>query len=118
LNETIKDDPDTHCQQKTRGKSKMGFLLGRSKVVLRYMLERNAEELPENECIIFEDKERWTYAGALREAYLAANAFSAIPMVHSLTEPPFPWPEALSAASNSSVSDANPRRPPWINIFS
>jgi len=38
----------------------MNILKDRSKVVLRYILEKNAVEFPDKECILFEDGERWT----------------------------------------------------------
>ena len=34
----------------------------REQVVLRYMLERHAEARPNQECMIFEDGETWSYA--------------------------------------------------------
>ncbi len=55
---------------------KMGLLPDRSKVVMRHLLERNAEKLPNNECVVFEDGERWNYQRALDQAYKAANSLS------------------------------------------
>ena len=54
----------------------MGFLPDRSKVVLRYILERQGEKRPNSVCVSFEDGERWTYGQAIEEAYKAANALS------------------------------------------
>ncbi len=52
----------------------MGYLPDRSRVVLRYILERHSAECPDRECIFFEDGELWTYGEALHRAYKAANA--------------------------------------------
>ncbi len=52
----------------------MGFLPDRSEVVLRHILERQAQEIPTKDCMFFEDGERWSYGEALQEAYRAANA--------------------------------------------
>lgn len=52
------------------------ILNDRSRVVLRYILEKHAEHIPEKECIVFEDGEKWTYKKALAEAYRSANALS------------------------------------------
>ncbi len=52
------------------------FLPDRSDVVLRHILERNASEVPDKECILFEDGEKWTYSECLKQAYKAGNAFS------------------------------------------
>lgn len=51
----------------------MVFLLDRNQVVVRYVLERQAKELPGKECVLFEDGESWTYEQALSEGYAAAN---------------------------------------------
>ncbi len=56
----------------------MGFLPDRSEVVLRHLLERNAEEVPRKECILFEEGDSWTYEEGLKQAYQAANALSEI----------------------------------------
>ncbi len=54
----------------------MEFLPDRQRVVLRYLLEKNALEFPQRECMLFENGERWTYQEALQEAYKSANALS------------------------------------------
>lgn len=56
----------------------MGFLPDRSKVVLRCIIERQASENPDKECIAFENDERWTYGEALLEAYRASNVLRRI----------------------------------------
>jgi crotonobetaine/carnitine-CoA ligase len=48
-----------------------------SQVVLRFVLERNAEERPDEPCILFEDGSSWTRAETLRQAYSAGNALLA-----------------------------------------
>ena len=55
------------------GKNKMGFLPDRTRVVMRYVLERHAENQPTKECMRFEDGRRWSYGDALKQAYRAAN---------------------------------------------
>ena len=55
------------------GKNKMGFLPDRTQVVMRYVLERHAENQPTKECMRFEDGRRWSYGDALKQAYRAAN---------------------------------------------
>lgn len=56
----------------------MGFLPDRSKVVIRHILERHAENIPDKECVVFPDGERWTYSKALEEAYGAADVLSGL----------------------------------------
>ncbi len=52
----------------------MGFLPDRSEVVVRHILERQAVQFPEKQCMLFdESEETWTYKRALKEAYCAAN---------------------------------------------
>lgn len=48
-----------------------------SEVVIRYLLERNAREEPDEAFVTFEDGSRWTRQGALNEAYRAANVLRA-----------------------------------------
>lgn len=54
----------------------MSFLPDRSKVVLRHILERHAQEQPNRECAFFEDGVRWTYGDALPLAYRSANVLA------------------------------------------
>lgn len=56
----------------------MDFLPDRSDVVLRHILERQAANRPEKQCLIFDESdETWTYRKALDAAYVAAGALSA-----------------------------------------
>lgn len=48
-------------------------MIERELVVVRSMLERNAQATPDSVAATFEDGTSWTYADALREAYRAAN---------------------------------------------
>jgi carnitine-CoA ligase len=54
------------------------FLPDRSNVVLRHILERQAREQPQKECIVFDDGERWTYERAVSEAYRSSNQFAGL----------------------------------------
>ncbi len=56
----------------------MAFLPDRSEVVMRHMLQRNAEQTPDKECVLFENGEKWSYAKAVQEAYKSANVLSQI----------------------------------------
>jgi carnitine-CoA ligase len=51
----------------------MSFLPHRSKVVLRYSLERISENAPERDAILFEDGTTWSYRRLVSEAYKGAN---------------------------------------------
>jgi len=48
-----------------------------SQVVLRFVLERNAAERPDEPCIAFEDGSSWSRAETLHQAYSAGNALLA-----------------------------------------
>jgi carnitine-CoA ligase len=48
-----------------------------SEVVVRYLLERNASEEPDEPFVAFEDGSSWTRQSALGEAYRAANVLRA-----------------------------------------
>ncbi len=56
----------------------MGFLPDRSIVVVTHILERQASEQPNKECVLFDSGENWTYAQALKESYRASNSFHKI----------------------------------------
>ncbi len=56
----------------------MSIIPDRREVVLRHILERNAQSHPDKECFVFEDGEKWSYAQTLSETYRAANALSEI----------------------------------------
>ncbi len=60
---------------------KMESLPDRSTVVVRHILERQARELADKECIVFEDGERWTYQEIVQQAYRAANILADIGIV-------------------------------------
>ena len=46
-------------------------------VVLRFVLERNAGERPDEPCVLFDDGSVWSRSDALRHAYSAGNALRA-----------------------------------------
>jgi carnitine-CoA ligase len=56
--------------------TRMSFLPDRSEAVTRHILERNAEEIPNRDCVLFENGETWNYGDALRQAYRAASVLS------------------------------------------
>jgi carnitine-CoA ligase len=56
----------------------MNCLPDRSFVVIRHILERQASERPDRECIVFDGGPSWTYAEALLQAYRAANALARV----------------------------------------
>jgi crotonobetaine/carnitine-CoA ligase len=53
-------------------------VIEREQVVVRSMLERNAQISPDHIAATFEDGTSWTYVQALREAYRAANTLRAL----------------------------------------
>jgi crotonobetaine/carnitine-CoA ligase len=56
----------------------MGDIPDRSLVVLRCLLEKNASEFPDQECIRFQDGERWTYRECVEQGYRSANTLSGL----------------------------------------
>lgn len=55
----------------------MSYLMNRDEVVMRYLLERNAAEAPDEEFVIFEDGSSWTRLQAVQVAAAAANELAA-----------------------------------------
>ncbi len=50
----------------------------RARAVIRHILERQASERPDKECILYGDGPFWTYKDALLQAYRAANALAEV----------------------------------------
>jgi carnitine-CoA ligase len=72
----LTDDRATGTNKHFRQGNNMGFIKDRSRVVIRYVVERHAIEQPHKKCMIFEDDEEWTYQEALLQGYKAANMLS------------------------------------------
>jgi acyl-CoA synthetase (AMP-forming)/AMP-acid ligase II len=55
---------------------RLATLPHRSNVVMRHLLERNAADWPDKDCVMFEDGIIWNYRYALMQAYKSANRLS------------------------------------------